>query len=89
MTDSTDTAGLGSERKLNHPKDSLPLLVGNTLGEVNSLSSVLVYYTDLSVKECSLGNIYLHGDEMTPPLKEYSSILYYTLRYKIFHMIAI
>ena len=48
---------VGSERKLDHLKDSLPLLVRNTLGEVNSLSSVLVYYTDLSVKECSLGNM--------------------------------
>ena len=37
---------VGSERKLDHLKDSLPLLVRNKLGEVTSLSSawyILVY----------------------------------------------
>ena len=35
--------------------------------------------TILSVERCSLGNTSLHRDEMTPPLQEYSSVLYYTI----------
>merc|ERR1712074_251287 len=35
----------------------------------------------LSVERCSLGNTSLHRDEMTPPLQEYSSVLYCTILY--------
>ena len=37
--------------------------------------------TILSVERCSLGNTSLQRDEMTPPLQEYSSVLYYTILY--------
>ena len=37
--------------------------------------------TILSVQRCSLGNTSLHRDKMTPPLQEYSSVLYYTILY--------
>ena len=40
---------VGSERKLDHLKDSLPLLVRNTLGEVNSLSSA--WYIFMEIKK--------------------------------------
>ena len=39
--------------------------------------------TILSVERCSLGNTSLHRDNMTPPLQEYSSALYYTILYYI------
>ena len=42
------------------------------------LHSNTVRCTILSVERCSLGNTSLHRDEMTPPLKEYSRVLYYT-----------
>ena len=41
--------------------------------------------TILSVERCSLGNTSLHRDEMTPPLQEYSSVLYYTILYYTKH----
>ena len=42
------------------------------------LHSNTVCYTIISVERCSLGNTSLHRDKMTPPLQEYSSVLYYT-----------
>ena len=46
------------------------------------LHSNTVYCTIISVERCSLGNTSLHRDGMTPPpLKEYSSVLYYTILY--------
>ena len=45
------------------------------------LHSNTVCCTILSVERCSLGNTSLHRDEMTPPLQEYSSVLYYTILY--------
>ena len=42
------------------------------------LHSNTVCCTILSVERCSLGNTSLHRDKMTPPLQEYSSVLYYT-----------
>ena len=43
--------------------------------------------TLLSVERCSLGNTSLHRDEMTPPLQEYSSVLYYTKLYYTKHFV--
>merc|ERR1711909_208027 len=37
--------------------------------------------TILSIERCSLGNTSLHRNKMTPPLQEYSSVLYYTILY--------
>ena len=45
------------------------------------LHSNTVCCTILSVERCSLGNTSLHRDKMTPPLQEYSSVLYYTILY--------
>merc|ERR1712105_89799 len=45
------------------------------------LHSNTVCCTILSIDRCSLGNTSLHRDEMTPPLQEYSSVLYYTILY--------
>ena len=45
------------------------------------LHSNTVCCTILSVERCSLGNTSLHRDKMTPPLQEYSSVLYYTIQY--------
>ena len=45
------------------------------------LHSNTVRWTIHSVERCSLGNTSLHRDKMTPPLQEYSSVLYYTILY--------
>ena len=45
------------------------------------LHSNKVFCTILSVERCSLGNTSLHRDQMTPPLQQYSSVLYYTILY--------
>ena len=47
------------------------------------LHSNTVCCTILSVERCSLGNTSLHRDEMTPPLQEYSSVLYYSSNTKL------
>ena len=45
-------------------------------------SHSIVYCTIISVERWSLGNTSLHRDNTTsPPLKEYSSVLYYTILY--------
>ena len=51
------------------------------------LHSNTVCCTILSVERCSLGNTSLHRDEMTPPLQEYSSVLYYTILYYTKHFV--
>ena len=45
------------------------------------LHSNTVCCTILSVERYSLGNTSLHRDKMSPPLQEYSSVLYYTILY--------
>merc|ERR1712074_390386 len=51
------------------------------------LHSNIVCCPILSVERCSLRNTSLHRDNMTPPLQEYSSVLYYTILYYTKHFV--
>merc|ERR1712105_62332 len=57
--------------------DLCSLCRSQSLGTFHSI----VCCTIISVERCSLGNTSLHRDEMTPPLQEYSIVLYYTILY--------
>merc|ERR1712074_487389 len=57
--------------------DLCSLCSSQSLGTSHSI----VCCTIISVERCSLGNTSLHRDRMTPPLQEYSSVLYYTILY--------